>query len=82
MSDERFFDYAQAALPGPGPLASGNGGKSPPKHEPAKHGHKHPAKPDDEKPTGKEGPIRTQMVGEAPDDDLGYDPNKIPVEDI
>jgi hypothetical protein len=32
----------------------------------------------------KKGPetVRTQMVGETPDDDLGYDPKKIPVEDI
>lgn len=30
----------------------------------------------------KDGPVRTQMVGEHGDDDLGYDPSKIPVEDI
>ena len=29
-----------------------------------------------------EGPIRTQMVGETPEDDLGYDPNLIPTEPI
>lgn len=28
------------------------------------------------------GPIRTQMVGEAPGEDLGYDPSKIPTEKI
>jgi len=33
-------------------------------------------------PKEKEGPIRTQMVGEAPGEDLGYDPSTIPVEDI
>jgi len=26
--------------------------------------------------------LRTQMVGEAPGEDLGYDPNTIPVESI
>lgn len=29
-----------------------------------------------------EGPVRTQMVGETPEDDLGYDPNLIPTEPI
>lgn len=29
-----------------------------------------------------EPPIRTQMVGETPEDDLGYDPNLIPTEPI
>jgi hypothetical protein len=32
------------------------------------------------KPT--EGPIRTQMVGEHGDDDIGYDPSIIPTEPI
>jgi hypothetical protein len=35
-------------------------------------------KPSEEKP----GPVRTQMVGEAPGEDLGYDPNTIPTEEI
>jgi hypothetical protein len=46
---------------------------------------KKPAKPAPEKPTPrppKDGPVRTQMMGEHGDDDLGYDPTKIPVEDI
>lgn len=30
----------------------------------------------------KEGPVRTQMMGEKPGDDLGYDPKIIPVEEI
>ena len=30
----------------------------------------------------KPGPVRTQMVGEAPGEDLGYDPDTIPVESI
>lgn len=41
-------------------------------------------KKDDErkKKDDDKGPIRTQMVGEAPGEDLGYDPDTIPVEDI
>lgn len=31
---------------------------------------------------GKEGPVRTQMIGESPGDDLGYDPSTIPTEPI
>jgi hypothetical protein len=30
----------------------------------------------------KPGPVRTQMVGEAPGEDLGYDPDSIPTEPI
>ena len=30
----------------------------------------------------KPGPVRTQMVGKAPGEDLGYDPNSIPTEPI
>lgn len=33
-------------------------------------------------PESPEGPVRTQMVGETPEDDLGYDPNLIPTEPI
>lgn len=45
------------------------------------------AKPDDKKkprPKGddKKQPVHTQAMPEKPGDDLGYDPNKIPVEDI
>lgn len=29
-----------------------------------------------------EGPVRTQMIGESPEDDLGYDPSTIPTEPI
>ena len=35
----------------------------------------------DKKPP-KEGPVRTQMMGEHGDDDLGYDPKIIPVQPI
>ena len=40
-------------------------------------------KPGEKKPQGddKEG-IRTQAIPEKPGDDLGYDPKKIPVEEI
>ena len=38
-------------------------------------------KKDDDK-QDKPGPVRTQMVGEAPGEDLGYDPNTIPTEPI
>jgi hypothetical protein len=34
------------------------------------------------KPPKKDGPVRTQMVGEHGDEDIGYDPTSIPVEDI
>jgi len=50
---------------------------NPPKTDP-----KTPDKGGEKKKEKESGPIRTQMVGESPDDDLGYDPKKIPVEDI
>lgn len=34
------------------------------------------------KPTTPEPPVRTQMMGEHGDDDLGYDPSTIPTEKI
>ncbi len=34
------------------------------------------------KPDDKDQPVKTQMLGEHGDDDLGYDPKKIPTEDI
>ena len=45
------------------------------------------SKPDDKKkppPKGddKKKPVHTQAIPEKPGDDLGYDPKKIPVEDI
>lgn len=30
----------------------------------------------------KKGPVRSMMVGESPGEDLGYDPDTIPTEDI
>jgi hypothetical protein len=33
-------------------------------------------------PPKKEQPVKTQMMGESGDDDLGYDPKKIPTEEI
>lgn len=44
-------------------------------------------KPDDTKkpppkPKPAEGPVKTQMMGEHGDDDLGYDPSIIPTEKI
>ena len=42
-------------------------------------------KPEDDKtkkPPPKDGPVRTQMMGEHGDDDLGYDPAIIPTEPI
>lgn len=35
-----------------------------------------------DEPEPAEEPIRTQMVGETPEDDLGYDPDLIPTEPI
>ena len=32
---------------------------------------------DDKGEEPKEGPVRTQMIGESPGDDLGYDPSKL-----
>lgn len=44
---------------------------------------KKPDDDDDERGKGKErGPVRTQMIGESPGDDLGYDPSIIPTEKI
>jgi hypothetical protein len=49
---------------------------------------KSPGKNGDKKRDGssvdpkKRGPVRTMMVGEAPGEDLGYDPATIPTEDI
>ncbi len=37
---------------------------------------------DKDKPKKGDDKVRTQMVGEAPGDDMGYDPSIIPVEDI
>lgn len=37
---------------------------------------------DKNKPGEDKGPVRTQMVGESPGDDLGYDPSIIPTEKI
>ncbi len=45
-------------------------GTAPPRPSPP------PPKPAEERP------VRTQMVGEHGDEDIGYDPGKIPVEDI
>jgi hypothetical protein len=36
----------------------------------------------DDKQKGKGETVQTQMLGEKPGDDLGYDPKKIPVEEI
>ncbi len=38
-------------------------------------------KPDEKKPPADK-PIKTQMMGEHGDDDLGYDPSIIPTEPI
>lgn len=37
---------------------------------------------DDEDADKERGPVRTQMIGESPGDDLGYDPSIIPTEKI
>jgi hypothetical protein len=39
-------------------------------------------RPPVKKPKDGDAPVRTQMQGEHGDDDLGYDPSAIPVEDI
>ena len=39
-----------------------------------------PKKPADDTPA--KGPVRSLAVGEAPGEDLGYDPDSIPVEKI
>jgi hypothetical protein len=41
-----------------------------------------PKKPAPKKPPEKPAPVRTQMMGEHGDDDLGYDPAIIPTERI
>jgi hypothetical protein len=69
-----MFEYV---LPTLGSAASQWEGAAKPGDKKKPEGEK---KPDDKK--GKEGPVRTQMIGEKPGDDLGYDPNKIPVEPI
>ncbi len=45
------------------------------------HDQKKPADDKKKKP-GNDGPVRTQMLGEHGDDDLGYDPSTIPTEKI
>jgi hypothetical protein len=52
---------------------------SPPKPPPTPDKGKPPSRDDK---TDKGGPVRTQMKGERPGDDLGYDPKIIPVEEI
>lgn len=48
-----------------------------------KQGDKDTKKPQPKpKPKPADGPIRTQMVGEHGDDDIGYDPSIIPTEKI
>lgn len=37
---------------------------------------------DQDAPKKERGPVRTQMIGESPGDDLGYDPKIIPTEPI
>ena len=68
-----MFDYA---LPSDAMIAAS---KKPDEEKP-EHGQK-PGKPGEKKP-GKDQPVHTQMIGEKPGDDLGYDPKKIPVEEI
>jgi hypothetical protein len=43
---------------------------------------KKPGKDHKKKEPDKKQVVHTQMVGEKPGDDLGYDPAKIPVEEI
>jgi hypothetical protein len=54
--------------------------KKPPPAEPAQP--QQPTKPPKAPRPAKDGPVRTQMVGEHGDDDIGYDPATIPVQDI
>ena len=65
-----FFEYAL-------PLSATKGG--PQKGDEKKKGNE---PKEGEKKKKDDGKIRTQMVGETPDEDLGYDPKKIPTEDI
>ena len=39
-------------------------------------------KKDEQQEQEKDGPVRTQAVGEAPGEDMGYDPSTIPTEKI
>lgn len=57
-----------SALAHPAPRASA----TPPGQDP----------PQDPPASTPPGPVRTQMVGESPEDDLGYDPRLIPTEPI
>ncbi len=66
-----MFEYA---LPDSTPAAPKKAGGDKPDDDKKKD---EPKKDDDK---GK--PVRTQMIGEKPGDDLGYDPKKIPVEPI
>ncbi len=59
--------------PPPAPLWLG--GQDKPEDKP-------PGENDKRKPEKERGPVRTQMVGESPGDDLGYDPKIIPTEKI
>ena len=58
--------------------------KPPPKGkpDPTKGGTKGGTKGDKPGKGDKGGPVHTQMKGEKPGDDLGYDPKIIPVEEI
>ena len=44
-------------------------------------GDKKKPDPPKKKPDDKQ-PVKTMMIGEKPGDDVGYDPDKIPVEEI
>ena len=69
MSDATgsFFDYA----------AAGGRPDDKDKAAPKKPSHDKGGKKDDKKNV-----VRTQMVGESPDEDIGYDPRTIPTEKI
>ena len=56
-------------------------GAAPKPDDKAKPAHR---KKDEKKDKKKDddAPVRTMMIGESPGDDVGYDPKKIPVEDI
>ena len=62
-----FFDYVLAGRPNQGD-----------------DNHKKRGKDDEDEgeDNEREGPVRTQMVGESPGDDIGYDPDQIPTEPI
>lgn len=60
----------------PPPLPAWLSGGKPPEKKP-------PDQDDADKRKDKDrGPVRTQMIGESPGDDLGYDPKIIPTEKI